>query len=83
MGKLGAWRADVRAALCDRLDRRECMGAGGSCMLGDSAAINTTNSSHKIICKNSKKGLTNGFCFDNICERSEERGISDGSQENG
>ena len=52
MGKLGAWRADVRAALCDRLDRRECMGAGRGCMLGDFAAINTTNSSHKIICKN-------------------------------
>ena len=28
-----------------------------------------------------KKGLTNRFCFDIICERSEERGTLEGRQE--
>lgn len=57
MGKRGARRAGVWADVRDAGYRAGGVGAGRGHILGNRAIINTTNSSHKIICKNSKKGV--------------------------
>ena len=52
-----AWNRRVRTQLSDGRNTGRSVGFGSGCMLGDRAAINTTNSGHKIICENSKKGV--------------------------
>ena len=57
MGAGCAWNRRVRTQLSDGRNTGRSVGFGSGCMLGDRAAINTTNSGHKIICENSKKGV--------------------------
>ena len=57
MGAGCAWDRRVRTQLSNGRNTGRSVGFGSGCMLGDRAAINTTNSGHKIICENSKKGV--------------------------